>query len=526
MHMTKMKKIAGILLAGAIIPIFIGGCNSSSSTVDKGEGTKDVQGEVNTGEKKEDIVIAMSQSLTTFDPIGAGSSSLQDQMVYRQIYARLFATDENMQPVQELADSYEKVSDTEYKFTILQGAKFSDGSEITAQDVAYSLERAHQSEAFATLMSTVSTIEATGDYEITITTTGPSPALLQALAHPGASILPKAYVEEAQGGGDWNSPITSGRYTVDEHIVGVSTKVVKNENYFRPDDAAQNNSLTFLNVAEDSTRTILVQTGEADISSVFSTADYNVVESDEKVTLHEKAGTTIQYIGFDVTQEPFDNELVRQAVAYGLDREGIMSVATEGLGQVSYTVIPPATLGHLDDNPGAYEYNIEKAKELLAEGGYENGFETTIVVFSDTGKTIATVAQGYLDQIGIKAKVEQYDTSVRMDMFANHQCPMFSAQWGALADAELVLPRLFTQGAAYNWSHYNNDEVNNLLQKARETEDSNERASIYAEAVAIIDKDAPWVPVYVPNAYALANANLQGVTLDGEGLMNLHALHY
>ena len=64
------------------------------------------------------------------------------------------------------------------------------------------------------------------------------------------------------------------------------------------------------------------------------------------------------------------------------------------------------------------------------------------------------------------------------------------------------------------------------MQKARETEDSNERASIYAEAVAIIDKDAPWVPVYVPNAYALANANLQGVTLDGEGLMNLHALHY
>ena len=92
MHMTKMKKIAGILLAGAIIPIFIGGCNSSSSTVDKGEGTKDAQGEVNTGEKKEDIVIAMPQSLTTFDPIGAGSSSLQDQMVYRQIYARLFSS--------------------------------------------------------------------------------------------------------------------------------------------------------------------------------------------------------------------------------------------------------------------------------------------------------------------------------------------------------------------------------------------------------------------------------------------------
>ena len=74
-----------------------------------------------------------------------------------------------------------------------------------------------------------------------------------------------------------------------------------------------------------------------------------------------------------------------------------MSVATEGLGQVSYTVIPPSTLGHLDDNPGAYEYNIEKAKELLAEGGYENGFETTIVVFSDTGREKRKSRKNFLD---------------------------------------------------------------------------------------------------------------------------------
>ncbi len=471
-----------------------------------------------------DLVVAMVQDLTTYDPIG--SSALQDQIIYRLIYSRLFDTDEDMQPVPELVDHYEEVSDTQYVFTIRQGAKFSDGAEITAEDVAYSLERAHQSEVFANLMATVDTIRATGDYEVTITTTGPSPALYQALAHPGSAILPKTYLEQVESSGDWSQPVTSGRYVLTGREEGVSVTVSKNTDYFDPDTAAQNDSLTFRNVAEDSSRTVLVQTGEADISTAFATPDYETVQRDNKVKLHEKAGTTIQYIGFDVTMAPFDNELVRQAVAYALDREGILTVAANGLGTVSYTVIPPSTLGYVEENPAGYEHNVEKAKELLAQAGYPDGFETTIVVFSDIAETIATTAQSYLRQIGITAKVERRDVGIRMDSFANHQCPVFAAQWGALADAELVLPRLFTQGATYNWSNYQSDEVDALLQSARETSDSDKRVELYSQAVSIIDQAAPWVPIYVPNTYVLANSELKGVSLDGEGLIHLYKLHY
>lgn len=519
MMKISWKKVIAILMALSMFAVVLVGCSSSSS----GSG-KESQGVATNSTSGGDLTVAMSQSLTTYDPVG--SSALQDQIIYRLIYARLFDTGEDMQPYPELCERYEEISSTEYVFTIRRGALFSNGAEITAEDVAYSLERARQSEAFSTLMKTVDSIKATGDYEITITTTGPSPALYQALAHPGTGILPKSYLEQVEVSGDWSQPVTSGRYGITARNQGVSITISKNENYFDSANAAQNNSLTFLNVSEDSTRTVLVQTGEVDISTVFATADYNVVQPDSSVTLYEKAGTTMQYIGFDVTQAPFNNQLVRQAVAYALDRQGVMTVAANGLGTVSYSVIPPTTLGYTEANPAGYAYNIETAKNLLAQAGYPDGFQTTIVVFSDTAETIATTVQSYLSQIGITASVVRRDTSVRLDMFSNHQCPMFAAQWGALADAELVLPRLFTEGEPYNWSHFQNDQVDSLLQAARETSDSDQRTELYAKAVKIIAEESPWVPIYIPNTYVLANAKLQGVTLDGEGLIHLHKLHY
>ncbi|MBQ9437691.1 MAG: ABC transporter substrate-binding protein [Lachnospiraceae bacterium] len=529
----RLRKIVSIGLALGLTLGILTGCGGASGTGGTSDGGQSqdggsgnagtsADGSASAGSKT-DLRLGMYKDLITFDPVN--SSDLADMLIYKNIYARLFNTDMDMQPIPELVDTYEKVSDTEYKITF-KAAKFSDGSDITAEDVAYCLERAHQSESFANLMKTVVSFEATGDREITVTTTGPSPALQLALSHTGTSILPKAYVEEALASGDWSKPITSGRYTVDSREEGISVTIKKNPDYFDPQDAAQNDSLTFVNIAEDSTRTIQVQTGEIDLSTNFSATDYALAQEDENVVLHEHAGVNIHYFGMDVTLAPFDNPQVRQAMCYAIDRDAVLQVVAEGLGDVAYTVLAPSVLGYTEANPSNYSYDPEKAKQLLADAGYADGFSTTIVAFSDTAETQATLVQGYLREVGITAEVERYDPSVRLDMMANHQCPTFTGSWGDMADAELVLPRLFVAGQTYNWSNYDDDEVNGYLQQARETEDTAARVEAYDKAVTKIVADAPWVPLYIPTNYCLARKDLQGVEIDGETVTNVYKLHY
>ena len=477
------------------------------------------------GEKKEDIVICMADDLETLDPIA--SSATATMAVTKMVYTSLYVQDDNKQPVPRLATSMENVSDTEIIFHLQEGAKFSDGSLITVEDVVFSLQRALKSPMFATLMKGVVSFEVASETSVRATTTGPSPAILLALSHPGTSILPKAYIEQAEASKDWSTPICSGQYTVKSREIGDTVVLQKNDNYFDAESAALNNTLTFKFVPEASSRTIMVETGEADLNFSFATADYNNVIENKELLLHGKTGNVVMYLGFDTTLEPFNNPQVRQAINYAVDREGVLAVVAEGLGVPAYSVLPPSTLGYVE-NPSAYEYNAEKAKELMTAAGYADGFTTDMIAFNDAGVRTAEVLQPLLAEIGITINIKRFESSVRMDMIANHQAPTFVGQWGAMSDAEMVLPRLFTEEAigGMNFTHYSNKDLEPLFQEARSTYDTDVRKKLYEETVTIIAEDAPWCPLYIGTNFALARAGLEGVVLDGESLIDLNLLHY
>ena len=473
---------------------------------------------------KTDLVVLMNEDLITFDPIG--TSELTNMTILKLMYLRLYTRDENQQPVQMLCEEYTKPSETEHLFKIYEGVLFEDGTEVTAEDVAYSLTRAANSTGFATFWKNVQSVEAVDTYTVKITTEGAAPEILTALSHACSCILPKAYIEEAEATGDWSSPVCSAQYKLGERDVDI-TKIVKNENYFDEATAAKNTSLTFRNVPETSSRTIMVQSGDADVNYSFSTAEYALVVDDPSVELFSTPGTSVQYFGMVCDVAPFDNVLVRQACEYAIDRESALILAAEELGVVDYSVVPPNSLGYVE-NPGNYEYNPEKAKELLAEAGYPDGFDCEIAVFNDKGQALAECVQYDLKQVGINATIGRYETSVRQSMFDSNQICCFCMSWGAEPDPELVYPRLFTKAAigGYNYAHYSSDTVEELLQAARSTSVTEERAELYAQVQEQILADAAWAPCFVGNTYVLAHAGLQGVQLDGEGMINLQDLTY
>ncbi len=519
---TKKMRLVSLALAALMGLSLLSGCGQKAGSSSSGNTSGTTQ--INT-DGRTDLVICMPEDLETFDPIS--TSAMATQTVHKMLYVRLYGEDVNSQPVDWLAKEFNVISDTEIDITIQEGALFSDGTEITAEDVVYCLDRALSGRNFSTLMATVEDFEVIDTYSFKIITTGPSPSIKQALMHPGTGILPKAYVEQALASGDWSQPVCSGPYKLESRNVGESVKVVKNDQFFGEATAAQNTSLPFKYVPEASSRTILVETGEADVNFSFATSDYARASENPNLAIHENTGTVVQYVGVDTTVAPFDNKLVRQALCYAINREDVMTVVAEGLGTLSYSVLPPSTLGYAE-NPSNYTYDPEKAKELLAEAGYADGFDTTIVAFNDLGKRVCEVVQMFLAEVGINAKIETYDSSVRQSMIANHQVPMFSGQWGAMADADLVLPRLFTKEAigGMNFTHYTNPKLDELFAAGRSTYDEEERVRIYNEAVAILADEAPWCPLYIPSAFCLTNANLQGVEVNGESIINMQNLHY
>ncbi len=528
-----MKKSTALVVMVSAIFLAAGftACSDGSVPTDKTAAQAQSTGESVVADSKtipkSDLVICMPEDLETFDPVG--SSAMSTMTITKVIYTRLYTTDENMQPQPLFVKEMKVISDNEVDFVIPENGRFSDGTAISAEDVVYCLERARQSPNFQTLMKGINSFEVVDATTIKANTAGPVPYIQLALSHPGASILPKAYVEKAMAANDWNSPVCSGQYIVKSRSIGSNTVIEKNDFYWDAtgESAAQNTSITFAVVPEASSRTIQVQTGEADVNYSFSTSDYNTVTADTALKLYEKTGSVIQYLCMNTQLAPYDNEKVRQAICYAIDRDAVMLIAADGFGTVEYSVLPPSTLGH-EENPYGYSYDPEKAKRLLSEAGYPNGFETPLIAFNDRGKRVCEAVQQYLAEIGITANIQSYDSSVRMDMSNSNQIPLMAAQWGAMSDAALVLPRLFTESAigGMNFSKYTNPKLDELFNTAQNSYDTDVRVKAYKESVELLAEAAPWCPIYIPNSFCLTRIDLQGVTLDGESLIDLYKLHY
>ena len=532
-----MKKAITLFLAAAMTLSMLTGCGGGDKPANPSEGTEVSEGSLREAPDTNpvgddanldaDITVVQALDMVSWDPIN--TSDLSNGYVINNVYSKIFTFDENLNATPEMAASYERVSDTEWHFTIYDNIVCHDGTPLTAEDVVYSLNRTKTGTAIGALFAPVLEITQVDEFTFSITTEGPYPALPTALTHQATCIVPKHYAEVAVENDDWSAPVGSGRYTFGSRTIGDSIVLDRFEDYFDQEDAAMNKSLTFKVIPEGTSRTIAVETGTADLNVDFDAVDYDRVVSNPDVALWQHYSQTVWHLGMDNTQPWFDNQLVRQAIAYAIDREACMEVGHNGKGTVMYNsaTVAPTCLGAVDNPLDMYSYDPEKAKELMAEAGCE-GFETEIIVFRDETERIAVLCQAFLAEIGITAKVTRIENAVFASYIADHKAPMYVTSWGAYWDPDMFLARRFGTagigGVNRNW--YLNEELDAMIVEGRSTFDEVERAATYKEIQEFLAVESPEVDLYVSVMFAMANKDLNGVEINVERPYNYYKLHY
>lgn len=504
--MLKNKKLLIVLSTLMVLSLVLTACGTSTPDGD------------DTGNAQNELIIAQGADAKSLDP--HGTNDQPSSRVSKQIYNTLVTQNEDMELVPGLAEDWEQVDDTTWEFTLRQGVKFHNGEELKASDVKFTFERMLASDQVAHIIEAVDSVEAPEDYKVVIKLKEPFGPLLAHLSHTASSILNEKAVTEA--GEDYGqSPVGTGPYKFSNWQTGDKIELVAHEDYF--EGAPSIEKVTFRNITEGTNRAIALETGEAHIAYDIEPIDKEQIKNTEGLDLVEEPSLSLAYIGFNVDKKPFDNKEVRQAINYAINRDDIISAVLNGAGEKAGASIGPKVVGH---NPEVkpYDFDVEKAKELLKEAGYENGFDTTIWTNDNPVRVqIAQIVQAQLKEIGINAEIETLEWGSYLDRTAQGEHDMFILGWVAVTgDADYGLYAVYhssAKGGAGNRTFFDNARVDELLEAGRKSIDVEEREGFYHEAQEIIADEAPGANLY----YQTQNI---GISDDVEGFRMHPAGHH
>jgi peptide/nickel transport system substrate-binding protein len=402
--------------------------------------------------------------------------------------------------------------------TLRDGIKFSDGSPITAEDVQWSLKRAATPDLgiWGFLLASVQDVVVDDPKTVTIKLKNPDPAIVPALTVFNTQILPKKAFEAAPGNSDEEKakayaehPISSGPFVLESWERGSTMKLVKNPHYWRAGEDGKPlpylDGITFEVIPEDATRILKLKAGELDGAEFIPYSRVAELKADPNLDMILFPSTRVQYVTLNVRPQlngadnPLANEKVRQAMNYAVDKNAIIQIVTHGVGTPMTSYMSTATPMHVGDQP-LYPVDVEKAKALIKEGGYENGFSTSLLVLAGNQDEIgmATALQQMWGQIGIKLELQQVDNATRTDQYRNGTFTMRLSAWtDDIADPNEITS-YFVYSPTIDALHtgWKNEEADKLFEESQKESDATKRADLYATIQEIYNATGPIVPLY------------------------------
>ena len=532
--MRKMNKRSLFFTSLTAAALLLAACGTDDSDpVDGGTDPGEETGTDTEGAQGGDLVIGQLSDAVSLDP--HGSNDTPSSNVAYNIYEALLIQDENMELQPGLATEWERVDDLTWQFTLREDVTFHDGSEFNADVVQANFERILDEDIAsprAFLYEMVEEINVVDDYTVEFVTEYPFSPLPAHIAHSGGGMMSAEVIAEdyeaIENGSEPGSvinenPVGTGPFVFESWTPGDEIVLNRNDDYWG--DAPALDSITFRVVPEGSTRLADLETGAIHISDPLSPSDVSRVEGTDGMSVNSQPSVSLSYIGFNAQKEPFDNPLVRQAISKAIDKDTIINGIYDGVGIPAESPLAPDVFGH-DENISGLEYNVEEARELLAEAGYEDGFSTTLWTNDNQDRIdTATAVQAQLEEIGIDVEIEIVEWGAYLEDTAAGEHDMFILGWTTVTgDADYGLHPLFHSdnfGEAGNRTFFATDELDSVLEEARQSSDEDERLDLYSRAQEILVDEAPMIYIHHPEFLLAVSDDVEGLWQHPTGILML-----
>ncbi|MBP0618096.1 ABC transporter substrate-binding protein [Jiella mangrovi] len=440
-----------------------------------------------------EITIARSVSTTAMDP----GFLREAATIVDNIFDTLVMRDDDMKLVPGLADSWKAIDDTTWQFNLRHGVKFHDGEDFNADAVKFTIDRILDPAANSPTISyirTIASVEVVDPYTVRIKTNGPDPLLPTRMSRYPTYIVPPKYVQKVGNDVFARKPVGTGPYKFVEFIPDQHVILEANEDYWRGKPSIK--KVTWRAIPDGTARVTALITGEADlVENVPVDLAPMIEQSPDADLVQVKNGGLTIYLGLVMKDKPLDNVKVRQALDAAIDRKGIVDNILRGMATPKGTQVGPADFGYLDIPPT--KYDPQKAKELLKEAGYPDGFSIKMQSshrYMKDGEVAQAIAQQFGD-IGVKVDQEVLDWSVYTQQVPR-KGPIFMLGWGSTQtlDADAAIYAIMRSGEPYSTADV--PELDKLLDESRKIVNPAAREKVLHEVQKVAAETVPLLTLY------------------------------
>ena len=512
MRKRKLGLLALMLLL--VLSVALAACGSNAGEGTKEEGEKD-EAKTEDGKNVKDILVfGRGGDSTSLDPsrVTEGESFKVTVNLYETLL-NFGEEDTTINP--GLATEWEPSEDgLTYTFKLREGVKFHDGTDFNADAVVKNFERWANGDAekfpyYNSMFGgfkgdeghVIDSVTADGDNTVIIKLTRSQAPFLKNIAMSMFAIASPTAFEKGDDDFERN-PVGTGPFKFVEWKPNETITIEKFDDYW-DEGLPKLKKIIFRSIPDNSARLNALMAGDIELADGINPSDGKSIEDNDKLQLFERPSMNVGYLGLTVTRPPFDKVEVRQAINYAIDKQSIIDSFFEGRANIAKNPMPPSISGYNDDVE-EYEYNPEKAKELLKSVGLEDGFEMELWAmpvprpYMPDGKKVAEVIQKNLADIGITAKIVSHEWATYLELASKGDADAFMLGWtGDNGDADNFLYVLLDEDniGSNNYTYYKNEKLHDILIAAQTEVDEDKRNELYKEAQVIIHEDAPWVPL-------------------------------
>jgi peptide/nickel transport system substrate-binding protein len=496
------KKVLPLFL---MLVLLLTACSSSNSEVDSNASSE---------REHEGLVVAQAADAGTLDPQKQGS--MPDMNVLINLFDTLVTRDENNNLAPGLATEWKAIDDTTWQFKLREGVKFHNGEPFNAEAVKFSIERLNDPETQSPIveLSTVKEVVVVDEYTVNFITEKPDPIIPNKTVLFGGVMVPPNYIKEK--GDDYfaKHPVGTGPFKFVSWEKDHQIVMEANPDYYR--GAPKVDKLTFRVIPNVADMVAATKTGEVDIATSLTADVATQLEGDSSVNVVSSPWIRTFYLVMDTTKDgPLAKKEVRQAMNHAVNVQQIIDTVLGGYAKRVATTIPSQNFG-VDESIKPYEYDPEKAKELLAKAGYPDGF-TTELDANNLDVNIVQVIAAQLEKVGINVEVNLMDgKTLTSNITAKKAAPLYyMGNTGWTMDAISNFQSYIKSDRRYN--AWKNEAADKLVDIEEQSIDPEVRLEAFSKIQKLLIEEAPYLYLYqLDGLYAMGkdvewNPNVLGV---------------